>query len=279
MKLVVFRLENKTHPKRIDESREEDQLFGNGIKTQLVNTLEQTGQFSIIDNPGPRKVLWSRAVSRSGMISALAKQRFGSLGEAEFLVGGAITRYDLSEESKTAGIDADLFFRESQAIAIDIPVTRAREFFTALPTTAQDQAEIDRVAIELWLFDAKTGQRFARTWLEGSSNDSVTAIGGLFGPYLAGLSEPLPHTPMQRALRAITIKAVNWIAQQGLAFRAQPPSAPVPRVKPRPKPRPKPARQSAPVRQEKKIDFGFEAEESSPSPPVPSSQEQWGDSP
>lgn len=270
MTLVVFRLENTTHPERRDESREEDQLFGNGIKTQLVATLKQTGQFRIIENPGPRKVLWSRAVSRSGMISTTAKRRFGSLGEAEFLVGGAITRYDLSEESKAAGIDADLFFREAQATAINVPIARAQEVFAAQPSVAQD-----RVALELWLFDAKTGQRIATTWLEGSPNDSATVIGGLFGQYLASLPVPALQTPMQRALRASTIKAVNWIAQQGLAFRAQPPPAPVPRVQRRPTPRPKPT----PQRREKKIDFGFEGEEDTPPPPLPSSREQWGDSP
>lgn len=103
MKLVVFRFENKTGKQR-DESRKEDQLFGNGIKTQLTAAFKQTGQFVIGDNAGPRKVLWSRAITRSGQISRTAKRRFGSLGDAEFLLGGALTGYELSEESKAAGI-------------------------------------------------------------------------------------------------------------------------------------------------------------------------------
>ncbi len=269
MKLVVFRLENRMENRR-DESRKEDQLFGNGIKTQFITAFKQTDQFVIGDNAGPRKVLWSRSITRSGQISRTAKRRFGSLGDAKFLLGGAITSYDLSEESKAAGIEADLFFRESQAKAIKVPVQTAKKAFTDRPTTAQD-----RVAVELWLFDAKTGQRIATTTIEGSPNDSGQAIGGLFGNLLA-TPAPEMQTPMQRALRGCAIKAVNWVAEQGLAFRAQPPPAP-PRPPAKPKPKPEPA--GPPAVGEGQVDFGFESEESRPPPSTPVREEEWGAAP
>ena len=277
MKLIIFRLENKTGKQR-DESRKEDQLFGNSIKTQLTAAFKQTGQFVIGDNAGPRKVLWSRAITRSGQISRTAKRRFGSLGDAEFLLGGALTHYELSEESKAAGIKADLFFRESQARAINVPVEIARKSFTDRPTRAQD-----RVAIELWLFDAKTGQRIATTKLEGSPNDSGEAIGGLFGKFFAATPDSEMQTPMQRALRACAIKAVNWLSEQGLAFRAQPPPTPAPlqrksrpRAKPQPQPKPKPA--EIPAQEKDRVDFGFESEEANPVP-VPAGGEKMGERP
>jgi hypothetical protein len=177
-----------------------------------------------VENEGPRKVLQSDAVTDSGEIREATRSRLGSFGDAEFLVAGTLQTYQLSQESKNAGIDADLLFRESQAQAIDATggVYSAERIFENLKPK-----DTDRVEIELWLFDVKTAKRIALTTIQGVPGDSGEVIGGMFGQQLASVSGEL-KTPMQRALRGSAIKAVNWIAEQGEKFRTQPQSEPPP---------------------------------------------------
>jgi curli biogenesis system outer membrane secretion channel CsgG len=197
MKVVVLRFENKTKKNKMDNSSEEDQLFGNGIKTQLTTALKQTGQFVILDNSGPRKVLWSRALTPSGEIKKEARERLGSLGDAEFLVAGALTSYQLSQESKAASIDADQFLREPQAKATGVSASAAGKVFGALPAASQD-----RVVVELRLIDAKTNKMIDNTLAECTSSDFGKGIDGTFGRQLVAASEST-RTPMQRAVRCV----------------------------------------------------------------------------
>lgn len=239
-KVIVLRLENKTRRGKKDNSSAEDRLFGNGVRTQIVNALEQTGRFIVLENEGPRKVLTSDTLTNSGEIQTAIWRRLGSLSDAEFLVAGALQIYQLSQESKNAGIDADLLFRESQASSINVNgiVDTAKTIFENLKPKDTDLVDID-----LWLFDAKTGKRIALTSIQGIPSDSGTAIGGRFGQQLASVSGEL-RTPMQQALRGGAIEAANWIAEEGERFRLQPqPKSPPPtqvrRRKPSP-PRPEP---------------------------------------
>ncbi|MBI3797874.1 MAG: hypothetical protein HY268_13015 [Deltaproteobacteria bacterium] len=231
-KVIVLRLENKTRKGKKDESTSEDRLFGNGMRTQLVNALEHTGRFTVVENEGPRKVLQRDAVTDSGEIREAARSRLGSLSGAEFLVAGTLQTYQLSAESKNVGIDADLFFRESQARATDATegVDTAKRVFENLKPQ-----DTDRVELELWLFDVKTGKRIALTTIAGIPGDSGGVIGGMFGQQLAAVSGEM-KTPMQRALRGSAIKAVNWIAEQGERFRLQPKSEPPPSTQKKPSP-------------------------------------------
>jgi len=56
-KVVVLRLENAVKKGKVDKGTAGDRLFGNGIKAQIVNALEQSGRFTIVTNTGPRKNL------------------------------------------------------------------------------------------------------------------------------------------------------------------------------------------------------------------------------
>lgn len=211
-----------------------DRLLGNGLRTQIANALEQTGRFTVVNNAGPREVLQRGMLTPTGTaISARAKERLGSFGDAEFLVAGRVTTYQLSKESKAAGVEADLLFREAQASTIavkGIVETAKREFNSLKPVV------VDRVEYELWLFDAKSGNLLSRATIEGTPNDS-SEIGGPFGQQLSAASSETV-TPMQRVLRVGAIHVVNWIAETQDAFRAGtliPPSVP-PVVKTTPEP-------------------------------------------
>ena len=200
-KVVVLRLENSTKRGKTDKSTTEDRLFGNGIRAQIVDALEQSGRFTVVNNAGSRQVLQREVLTDSGEIKGSVRERLGSLGDAGFLIAGAMMTYQLSKESKNAGIEADLLFRESQAktVSVDGILDIARKAFENLKPVGQD-----RLVLELWLFDAKTGRRLATTKIEGTPSDSSEVLA----------------TPMQQAVRGGAIKAVNWIADTGAAFRA-----------------------------------------------------------
>jgi curli biogenesis system outer membrane secretion channel CsgG len=217
-KIIVLRLENKTRQGRKDGSTGEDRLFGDGLRTQIVNALEQTGRFTVLENEGPRKVLTSDTLTDLEEIKTAIWLRLGSLSDAEFLLAGTLQIYRLSQESKNAGIDADLLFRESQASTINVAgiVDTAKKVFENLKPK-----DTDLVGIDLWLFDAKTGKRIALTDIQGIPSDSGDVIGGMFGQQLASVSGEM-KTPMQQALRGSAIKAANWIAEQEERFRLQP---------------------------------------------------------
>jgi curli biogenesis system outer membrane secretion channel CsgG len=281
MKIVVLRFENKTKKNKMDNSSEEDQLFGNGIKTQLTTALQQTGQFVILDNSGPRKVLWSRAFTPSGEIKKEARERLGSLGDAEFLVAGAITTYQLSQGSKAAGIDADQFLREPQAKALGVSAGAAEKVFGTLPAASQD-----RVVVELRLIDAKTNKTIDSTTAECTASDFGEGIGGLFGQQLVAASEST-RTPMQRAVRVCAIKAVNWVADRGIAYRdgkitVMPiPTEPAPNLRPTKPVRSKQALRKTPAPRSRPQPTASEQLKDSPQPPGRPDKEpsldEWGE--
>ena len=202
-KVIVLRLENAVKKGRADKSSLEDRLFGNGIRAQLITALEQSGRFTVLTNSGPREVLQRETLTDTGEIKKPIRERLGSLGDAEFLIAGVITSYQLSKESKNAGVEADLFFREAQAKTVNVEgsaiVEMAKKEFEGLKVVSQD-----RVALELWLFEAKTGKRLATTKIEGTPSDS--------GEKLA--------TSMQQAVRGATTKAVSWMGETERTFRA-----------------------------------------------------------
>lgn len=288
-KVIVLRLENKTRPGRRDGSTAEDRLFGNGVRAQIVKALEQTGRFTVLDNDGPREVLTSNTLTNSGEVQPAIWSRLGSLGDAEFLVAGALQIYRLSEESKDAGVESDLLFRESQAniINVDGIADTAKKVFENLRPK-----DTDLVGIELWLFDTKTGRMITFTDIQGIPSDAGSIIGGSFGQQLDSLSGEL-KTPMQRALRGGAIEAVNWIAEQGEQFRLEPKFESPPSTQRRRRkslrPEPEDREERSPALKEpdtaENNDQGGELSPGEPpvspdSPPSPeSSPKQWGQPP
>ena len=200
-KIVVLRFENSVKKGKVDKGSAEDRLFGNGIRAQIVRALEQSGRFTVLTNSGSREVLQRDTLTDSGEIKRPVRERLGSLRDAELLLAGTITTYQLSRKSKNAGVEADLFFCEPQAQTIDVDdiVDIARKTFEGLKPVSQD-----RIALELWLFDARTGKRLAITKIEGTPSDSTEEM----------------ETAMQQAVQGTTIKVANWIGGTERAFRA-----------------------------------------------------------
>jgi TolB-like protein len=200
-KVIVLRLENSTKKGKSDKGTGEDRLLGNGVKAQIVTALSQSGRFSVINNSGPREVLQRAVLTENGDLKGTVRDRLGSLGDAEFIVAGTVVTYQLSKDSKKAGVGADLLFREPQAQTVpgEGNVELAKRIFEALKPSGPD-----RIVYELWVFDARTGKRIAITRIEGTPSDS---------------SETLA-TPMQQAVRGSVAKVVNWVSDTQTAFRA-----------------------------------------------------------
>ena len=200
-KVVILRLENSTRKGKSDKSTGEDRLFGNGVKAQIANALSQSGRFIVLNNTGPREVLQREVLTENGDIKGTVRDRLGSLGGADFLIAGTVVTYQLSKESKKAGVGADLIFRESQAQAVsgEGNVELAKRTFEALKPSGPDH-----IVYELWLFEAKTGKRIAMRRIEGTPSD---------------VNETLA-TPMQQAVRGSVAKVVTWVSDTQTAFRA-----------------------------------------------------------
>jgi curli biogenesis system outer membrane secretion channel CsgG len=200
------------------KSQQSRNLIGRGMENQLVTTLRQAGQFVVTETP-------KRSVrNKRGKVSAV---RIDTIEGAEFLLSGSVTKYLPSQESLSAGVEHDPLLG---AFSSDINATMIQAagatFATFTPTPE------DRVEISLHLIDAKSGRLVSETTIEAAPQDLGSSLEGLFGPELLNLSGEL-STPLQKAVRANNIKAVNWIADNCLAYRKQlaenpPPEPPKP---------------------------------------------------
>lgn len=193
-------------------------LLGRGMENQLVTTLRQAGQFVVTEAP-------ERSVrNKRGKTSAV---RIDTIEGAEFLLSGSVTQYLPSQESLSAGVERDPLLG---AFSSDTNATMVQAAGTTFSTFTP--APEDRVAISLHLIDAKSGRLVSETTIEAAPQDLGPSLEGLFGPELLSLSGEL-STPLQKAVRANNIKAVNWIADNCLAYRKQmaenpPPEPPKP---------------------------------------------------
>jgi hypothetical protein len=129
------------------------------------------------------------------------------------LIAGELAIYQLSLESLKAGFAADPFFGNAQLNGHRGAVGPRVKAFETLPVVSQD-----RIAINLRLIDATNGELVSWTSIEGPPTVFGQQRNGLFSGKLIRVSGPL-RTPMQKALRMCTIKAVNWIAETGLSYR------------------------------------------------------------
>lgn len=208
----------KPPKKRKTKSQQSRNLLGRGMENQLVTTLRQAGQF-VVTEPPKRSVR-----NKRGKASAV---RIDTIEGAEFLLSGSVTKYLPSQESLSAGVERDPLLG---AFSSDTNATMVRAAGATFATFTP--APEDRVEISLHLIDAKSGLLVSETTIEAAPQDLSSSLEGLFGPELLNLSGELP-TPLQKAVRANNIKAVNWIADNCLAYRKQlaenpPPEPPKP---------------------------------------------------
>jgi curli biogenesis system outer membrane secretion channel CsgG len=196
-------------------------LLGRGMEDQLVTALRQAGQFVVLEPQTERSVRSKRGEKQTSV-------RIGNIEGAEFLLSGSVTKYLPTQDSIAAGVERDPLLGAFSSDTNETTVRSATATFAALSPAPED-----RVEISLHLIDAKSGRLVGETTIESVAQDLGPSLEGVFGPELLSLSGDL-STPLQKATRANTIKAVNWIADNCLAYRKQLAENPPPPDPPKP---------------------------------------------
>jgi curli biogenesis system outer membrane secretion channel CsgG len=198
--------------------------IGSGMKDQMVTALMQTNQFIVLERGALKDVMGEQNLGASGRVKRETAAAIGEVEGAEFLIYGAVTEYTPSQASASAGFGVDPIFGSRGAgpggTLLGVLAGRA---------AAAVFANQDHVAIDIRLVDARTGRVVSATSVEGTPQDFGGSLGGIFGSVLLGVSAQV-QTPMQKAVRACIIKAVNWVADTALEHRqvvAQAAPAPV----------------------------------------------------
>lgn len=208
IQIAVVAFDDKVSSKARGKARNKQSrnLLGRGMENQLLTTLREAGQFVVADPP-ERNVRDKR-----GQSSAV---RIDTIEGAEFLLSGSVIKYLASQESLSTGVERDPLLNAFSWNANETMVQAAQATFAAFTPTPED-----RVAISLHLIDAKNARLVSETTIEAVAQDLRSSLGGLFGAALLKQSGEL-STPLQKAVRATNIKAVNWIADNCLAYRKQ----------------------------------------------------------
>ncbi len=173
--------------------------FGSGLKEQLVTALSQTHAFILVERQAIKDVIGEQDFGASGRVKGNTASEIGEIEGANFLIYGAITEFEGGQAGATAGAGG----------------WKNKMFGAVVGAFKQDH-----VAIDLRIVDSKTGRILNATSVEGKSRDFAAGFGGRYGGTLAGLGGSYKN-PLQKAVRACMIKAVNWIADNLMGDSAQ----------------------------------------------------------
>lgn len=217
--IAVMEFENKTgsHNKKrryggVSEGSE-DTLFGSGLKEQLVTALAQTNAFILVERQAINDVIVEQNFGASGMVKEETASTIGEIEGANFLIYGAITEYEVNTKANRvlSGNDEDRKWRK-------------------IFKTVTGALKQDHVAIDFRIVDSKTGRILSANSVEGKPREFSLNAGGLFGASLSGIGGHY-KSPIQKAVRACMIKAVNWIGDNLLMKSSQAqPAQPVAKV-------------------------------------------------
>lgn len=186
--IAVMGFDNKTGSYGQFSWRGYTNPIGSGFKEQLVTAIMQTNAFIVLERQALRDVLGEQDLGASGRVRKETASEIGEIEGASFLIYGAITEYQASQAGAVGGVG-----------------------IYALPGIIGGLFKQDHVAIDLRIVDSKTSRVLNATSVEGKARDIGAAFGGMFGGVLAGIGGGY-KTPIQKAIRACMIKAVNWIA-------------------------------------------------------------------
>ncbi|MFH0946785.1 MAG: CsgG/HfaB family protein [Planctomycetota bacterium] len=166
---------------------------GDGMNEQLVTAFMETGMFVVVERAMLGDVMQEQDLNNSDRFRAGGATPIGQLEGADFLVYGAVT--EMLESQAGAGLG--VVSKHGNAINLLEGVGAA--------------LQQDHVAIDLRLVDARTGQVVSATTVEGRARDLGANLGISVSHVLIGASGSY-RTPIQKAIRACMIRAVDWTA-------------------------------------------------------------------
>ncbi|MGR3218410.1 MAG: CsgG/HfaB family protein [Candidatus Anammoxibacter sp.] len=162
--------------------------FGSGMKEQLVTALAQTNAFILVERQAIKDILSEQDFGASGRVKGNTASAIGEIEGANYLIYGAITEYQGGQGSLGGGLGLGSILGGIVA-----------------------KMKQDHVAIDIRIVDSRSGRILNATSIEGKSRDFAAGFGGMFGGVLGGIGGSYKN-PLQKAVRACMIKAVNWIA-------------------------------------------------------------------
>ncbi len=202
--LAVIEFENKTgvHYERGHGARD---LFGGGLKEQLVTALAQTNAFILVERQAIKDVMVEQDFGASGRVKGETASEIGEIEGANFLIYGAITEFEGGQGGAKGGFGG---------------------WSGKVIGAVKGAFKQDHLAIDLRIVDSKTGRILNATSVEGKSRDFAAGFGGMFGNTLGGIDGHYKN-PLQKAVRACMIKAVNWIGDNLMGKSAHAGTQPV----------------------------------------------------
>ena len=191
--------------------------IGDGMSEQIVTALVQTNRFIVLERQAVQDILKEQELGASGRVKTETAAQIGEVEGAEFLIYGAVTEFTAQQAEIGGGVGTQagstlgtiMTGGLGGGLVGGVIGGLAEKVFTA----GMSQ---DHVAIDIRLVDAKTGRIVNATSVEGKPRDIEAGIGGLFGNTLIGLSGSY-KTPIQKAVRACIINAVNWVGANAFA--------------------------------------------------------------
>lgn len=161
--------------------------FGSGMKEQLVTALAQTNAFILVERQAIKDIMAEQDFGASGRVKGNTASAIGEIEGANYLIYGAITEYQGGQGSLGGGLGS----------VLGGIVAKMKQ---------------DHVAIDIRIVDSRSGRIINATSVEGKSRDFAAGFGGMFGGVLGGIGGSYKN-PIQKAVRACMIKAVNWIGE------------------------------------------------------------------
>jgi curli biogenesis system outer membrane secretion channel CsgG len=162
-----------------------------------------------VERDAIKNVVGEQDFGHSGRVRRETAPDIGEIEGAEFLIYGAVTEYTPEQTNVQGGVGIGTTGGALLGIPGGALVGGLAE--QALSASMSQT----HVAIDIRVVDARTGRVLHSTSVQAKANDLGGTMGGLFGTTLVGLSGSY-QTPTQKAVRATTIKAVNWIADNSL---------------------------------------------------------------
>jgi len=192
-RIAVARFENKAGAGHGYRGWYNPQI-GNGMADMLATALVNSNRFIVLERQNVGDVLKEQDFGASGRVKKETRAEIGEIEGAEILVTAAVTEFQGNASGAGGGVGGG-----------------GGGIFGAIGGGFRKA----HMAIDLRLVDAKTSRILAATSVEGSAND--INLGGILGGWFGGGAGAAAlsgwkNTPKEKALRAVIIEAVKFIA-------------------------------------------------------------------
>jgi curli biogenesis system outer membrane secretion channel CsgG len=174
--------------------------IGDGMADQLATALFNSNRFIVLERQALDDVLYEQDLGASGRIKQETAAQIGEIEGAELLIVGAVTEFEGNAGGTQAGLGGII-----------------GGTFGAILGGITGGVRKAHMAIDVRVIDAKTSRILAATSVEGEATDVNLggALGGAFGGgALGGSLAGWKNTPIEKALRICTQKAVEFISSK-----------------------------------------------------------------